>query len=56
MNIVEEVILDILDGDEYKLILPSGVEIGHRSLLRYHKQHLNPNSALPPKKSNHHLN
>lgn len=40
-----------LDGDEYQLVLPSGNVIGHRSLLRYYKQRINPNRALVVKKS-----
>uniref|UniRef100_A0A1I8P8T1 C2H2-type domain-containing protein n=1 Tax=Stomoxys calcitrans TaxID=35570 RepID=A0A1I8P8T1_STOCA len=57
MDIDEEVVPDLLDGDEYQLVLPSGATIGHRSLLRYYKQRLNPNRALVPKKSSklHHL-
>lgn len=58
MDIDEEVVPDLLDGDEYQLVLPSGAVIGHRSLMRYYKQHLNPNRALVPKKSDrklHHL-
>lgn len=58
MDIDEEVVPDLLDGDEYQLVLPSGAVIGHRSLMRYYKQRLNPNRALVPKKSDrkfHHL-
>lgn len=51
MDIDEEVAPDILDGDEYQLVLPSGALIGHRSLLRYYKQRLNPNRALVPKEN-----
>lgn len=40
-----------IDGDEYQLVLPSGAVIGHRSLMRYYKQRLNPNRALVPKKT-----
>ncbi|KFB44774.1 AGAP002118-PA-like protein [Anopheles sinensis] len=40
-----------LDGDEYQLVLPSGNVIGHRSLLRYYKQRINPNRAVVVKKS-----
>lgn len=36
----------VLEGDEYQLVLPSGNVIGHRSLMRYYKQRLNPNRAL----------
>jgi len=42
---------DALDGDEYQLVLPSGITIGHRSLMRYYKQRLNPNRAVVMKKS-----
>lgn len=41
----------VLDGDEYQLVLPSGNVIGHRSLMRYYKQRINPNRALVLKKS-----
>ena len=48
----------VLDGDEYQLVLPSGNVIGHRSLMRYYKQRINPNRALVIKKSDkklHHV-
>lgn len=32
-----------LDADDFQMVLPSGAVIGHRSLLRYYKQRLNPN-------------
>lgn len=51
MDIDEEITAEVLDGDEYQLVLPSGAVIGHRSLLRYYKQRLNPNRALVPKSS-----
>jgi len=38
----EEVDVEEVDGDGYTLVLPSGVTVGHRSLLRYYKQSLNP--------------
>ncbi|XP_050070170.1 cytoplasmic 60S subunit biogenesis factor ZNF622 [Anopheles maculipalpis] len=44
-----------LDGDEYQLVLPSGNVIGHRSLLRYYKQRINPNRAVVVKKSTQRL-
>lgn len=44
-----------LDGDEYQLVLPSGAVIGHRSLMRYYKQRLNPNRTLVHKKSDKRL-
>lgn len=55
MDVDEEVVPDLLDGDEYQLVLPSGAVIGHRSLLRYYKQRLNPSRALVPKKSDRRL-
>lgn len=51
INIDEEFEPEVLEGDEYQLVLPSGAVIGHRSLMRYYKQRLNPNRALVPKKS-----
>jgi pre-60S factor REI1 len=30
----------------YSLVLPSGVTLGHRALMRYYKQRLNPNPQL----------
>jgi len=38
----EEVNVEEVDGDGYTLVLPSGATVGHRSLLRYYKQSLNP--------------
>ncbi|CAD7086897.1 unnamed protein product [Hermetia illucens] len=52
MDIDEELQPELLDGDEYQLVLPSGAVIGHRSLMRYYKQRLNPNRALTVSKSN----
>lgn len=46
---------DTAEGDEFQLVLPSGAVVGHRSLLRYYKQKLNPERQLVPKKSNKHL-
>lgn len=31
---------------EYELVLPNGTVVGHRSLNRYYKQHLNPNRQV----------
>lgn len=50
-DIDEEMENPILEGDEYNLKLPSGNIIGHRSLLRYYKQYINPNRAVVPHKS-----
>ncbi|KAH8269662.1 hypothetical protein KR026_000739 [Drosophila bipectinata] len=55
MDIDEEVVPELLDGDEYQLVLPSGAVIGHRSLLRYYKQRLRPESAVVLKKSDRKL-
>ncbi|XP_068159533.1 cytoplasmic 60S subunit biogenesis factor ZNF622 [Drosophila tropicalis] len=55
MDIDDEVVPDLLDGDEYQLVLPSGAVIGHRSLLRYYKQHLRPGRAVVLKKSDRKL-
>ncbi|KAH8235488.1 hypothetical protein KR032_001402 [Drosophila birchii] len=55
MDIDEEVVPDLLDGDEYQLVLPSGAVIGHRSLLRYYRQRLHPERAVVLKKSDRKL-
>lgn len=57
-DIDAEIETTVLDGDEYQLVLPSGCVIGHRSLMRYYKQRINPNRALAVKKSDkklHHV-
>jgi len=41
-----EVDLDALDDTGLQLELPSGAVIGHRSLVRYYRQSLNPNREL----------
>lgn len=41
-----EVEIPELDDTDYQLVLPSGNVIGHRSLMRYYKQSLNPNRAI----------
>ncbi|XP_076395574.1 cytoplasmic 60S subunit biogenesis factor ZNF622 [Megachile rotundata] len=46
-----EIEIPELDDSDFQLILPSGNVIGHRSLLRYYKQNLNPNRALAVSKS-----
>lgn len=55
MDVDEEIVPELLDGDEYQLVLPSGAVIGHRSLLRYYKQRLNSERAVVPKKSDRRL-
>lgn len=36
-NAHEEVSIPVLDGSDFQLVLPSGVTIGHRSLMRYYR-------------------
>lgn len=55
MDVDEEVEQTVLDGDDYQLVLPSGIVIGHRSLMRYYKQRTNPNKAVVIKKSDRRL-
>jgi len=38
--------LDNIDDSGYQLVLPSGATVGHRSLVRYYRQSLNPNRQL----------
>lgn len=47
----EEVEIPELDDTDYQLVLPSGATIGHRSLMRYYKQSLDPNRAVAIPKS-----
>merc|ERR1719481_1592461 len=49
----EEVTLDSLDDSGFQLVLPSGATIGHRSLLRYYRQSVNPVKALVVSRSPH---
>ncbi|CAG9858661.1 unnamed protein product [Phyllotreta striolata] len=51
----EEVSIPELDGSDYQLVLPSGAVVGHRSLMRYYKQSINPNMAVVPSKNNRKL-
>jgi len=46
VNVDEEVEVAELDGSDYQLVLPSGVVVGHRSLMRYYQQSLDPNRSL----------
>ncbi|XP_050665402.1 cytoplasmic 60S subunit biogenesis factor ZNF622 [Leptidea sinapis] len=45
----------MLEADNFQLVLPSGAVVGHRSLLRYYKQHLNQNTQVVVKKSDRKL-
>ncbi|XP_045542659.1 zinc finger protein 622 isoform X2 [Papilio machaon] len=44
-----------LEESDYQLVLPSGVLVGHRSLMRYYKQNLTHNSQVLVKKSDRKL-
>ncbi|CAH0405903.1 unnamed protein product [Chilo suppressalis] len=44
-----------LEGDDFQLVLPSGVVVGHRSLMKYYKQNLTQNSQAIVKKSDRKL-
>ncbi|CAG9783079.1 unnamed protein product [Diatraea saccharalis] len=44
-----------LEGDDFQLVLPSGVVVGHRSLMKYYKQNLTHNSQAIVKKSDRKL-
>ncbi|XP_047536413.1 zinc finger protein 622 [Vanessa atalanta] len=44
-----------LECDDYQLVLPSGVTVGHRSLMRYYKQNVTQNSQALVKKSDRKL-
>lgn len=46
VNADAEVDVPELEGNEYQLVLPSGAVIGHRSLMRYYKQSIDPNRAV----------
>ncbi|XP_022906749.2 cytoplasmic 60S subunit biogenesis factor ZNF622-like [Onthophagus taurus] len=41
-----EVSIPELDDSDFQLVLPSGAVIGHRSLMRYYRQSINPNRAV----------
>ena len=42
----EEVEENHLDDTGYQLVLPSGATVGHRSLMRYYRQSLNPDRQV----------
>ncbi|XP_028164368.1 cytoplasmic 60S subunit biogenesis factor ZNF622 [Ostrinia nubilalis] len=44
-----------LEGDDFQLVLPSGVTVGHRSLMKYYKQHITNNGQALVKKSDRKL-
>ncbi|XP_049887660.1 zinc finger protein 622 [Pectinophora gossypiella] len=46
----------VLEGDDYQLVLPSGAAIGHRSLMKYYKQNVNPDKQFVLKKPDRKLN
>ncbi|KAF5284728.1 hypothetical protein FQR65_LT13430 [Abscondita terminalis] len=48
----EEVDIPELDGNDYQLVLPSGVVVGHRSLMKYYKQNIDPNRQVVVHRNN----
>lgn len=46
VNKDDEVSVTELDDTNYQLVLPSGAVIGHRSLMRYYKQSIDPNRPI----------
>ncbi|XP_063217860.1 cytoplasmic 60S subunit biogenesis factor ZNF622 [Bacillus rossius redtenbacheri] len=51
----EEVTVPVIEDSDYQLVLPSGATIGHRSLMRYYRQSLNPNRPGTHQKKLHRL-
>ena len=45
-----EVDTNAIDDSGYELVLPSGAKIGHRSLMKYYKQSLNPDRQVVVRK------
>lgn len=45
-NADEEVSIPFLDGSDFQLVLPSGATIGHRSLMRYYRQNIDPHRSV----------
>ena len=48
VDVNEEIDVSVLQGDEYQLVLPSGKIVGHRSLMCYYQQNIDPNRSLVP--------
>lgn len=46
VNPEQDVSVPEIDGSDYQLVLPSGITVGHRSLMKYYRQSINPNKAL----------
>lgn len=44
-----------IEGNDYQLVLPSGAVVGHRSLMRYYKQSLDPNRVVAVSTNNRKL-
>jgi len=47
-----EVDVNALDDTGYELVLPSGAKVGHRSLVRFYRQSLNPDRQVVLRKPN----
>ena len=45
-----EIDTNAIDDSGYELVLPSGAKIGHRSLMKYYKQSLNPDRQVVVRK------
>ncbi|XP_044727648.1 zinc finger protein 622 [Chrysoperla carnea] len=50
-----EVSVPTIDDSDYQLVLPSGITVGHRSLMRYYKQSIDPSRQQVVPKSNKRL-
>jgi len=46
VDVDDEVEVPEIDDGDYQLVLPSGAVVGHRSLMRYYKQSIDPNRSL----------
>lgn len=46
VDVDEEVEVAELEGNDYQLVLPSGAVVGHRSLMRYYRQSIDPNRQV----------
>ncbi|XP_017772977.1 PREDICTED: zinc finger protein 622 [Nicrophorus vespilloides] len=51
----QEVEIPEMEGNEFQLVLPSGSVIGHRSLMRYYKQSIDPNRVVVVRKNTNKL-
>ncbi|XP_068221646.1 cytoplasmic 60S subunit biogenesis factor ZNF622 isoform X2 [Palaemon carinicauda] len=47
----DEVVMNILSGDDFQLVLPSGAVVGHRTLMKYYRQRLKPERTVAIQKT-----